>query len=118
MTERAFPLAFRTTLQLFYQRLSCIKIRKYRLCILTPKHRSMLHSRARNALYFRKVRALVFQPLEHEINGIEEQRGWCKDLTLCRVGEDALLDTIFREIGVKVDFGLVDKFEIGAYYNA
>jgi hypothetical protein len=74
----------------------------------------MLHARPGNSLDFVKIRALPFQPLQHEIDGLEEQRDGRKDLAFGWVGENALVDTIFRKVGVEIDFGFVDEFEVGA----
>jgi len=78
----------------------------------------MLHARARNALHLFKLRALLFQPLENKINGFEEERDGREDLALGGVGENTLLNAMVREIGVEVDFGFVDQFQVGADYNA
>lgn len=72
----------------------------------------MLHTRSRDALHFGEVCTLVLQPLEHEVDGVEEQGDRCENLTLAGVGEHALFNAIFGEVGVKVDFGFVDELEV------
>jgi hypothetical protein len=63
MTERSFPLTLCTTFQLLYQCLARIQICKQRFCVFTPKHGTMLHTRARYSLYFGEICTLVLQPL-------------------------------------------------------
>jgi hypothetical protein len=55
---------------------------------------------------------LLLQSLEDKIDSFEEQRSWRKDLALCRVGEDALVDAILGKVGVEVDFRFVNEFEV------
>jgi hypothetical protein len=105
-------------LQLLDQRLRSIQIRQSALRIPAPKDSPMLHARARNALDLSKLCALLFQPLKNKINGFEEERDGCEDLALSRVREHTLLNAMVREVGVEVDFGFVDQFEVRADYNA
>jgi len=74
----------------------------------------MLHTRTRDTLDLGEVGALLLQSLQDKINGFEPQGDRREDLALGRVGEDTLLNAIFEEIGIEIDFGLVDEFKIGA----
>jgi hypothetical protein len=102
--------------QLLLQRLPtrAIQPRKQLTRLLPPEYGAMLHTRTTDALDLAKVRSLLFQPLQHQVDGLEEHGNGCKHLALAGVGEDALFDAMVGEIGVKVDFGFVDEFEIGA----
>jgi hypothetical protein len=99
-------------LQLLYQRLAAIQIREQVFRLFTPEHSAMLHTRTRDALHLGEVRSLLFQPLQDQIDGFEEKGGGREDLALGRVGKNALLDAIFGEVGIEVDLGLVDEFEV------
>lgn len=117
-TERMTERPLTTTLKLFNQRLARVKTRKQRFCIFAPKHCPMLHPRPTNSLDFRKVRSLLFQTRQDEFNGFEEQCCGGEDLALGGVGEDAFFNAIFEQVGVKVDFGFVDEFEVRANDDA
>lgn len=73
----------------------------------------MLHTRTRDTLDLGEVGTLLLQSLQDKINGFEPQGDGRENLALSRVCEDTLLDAIFGEIGIEIDFGFVDKFEIG-----
>jgi hypothetical protein len=51
--------------------------------------------------------------LQNKVDGLEPQGDGREDFAFIGVCEDTLLNPIFGEISVKVDFGLVDKFKIG-----
>jgi hypothetical protein len=74
----------------------------------------MLHARTRDALDLGEIGALLLQSLQNEVDGFEPQGDGREDLALIGVCEDTLLNSIFREIGVEVNFGFVDKLEVGA----
>lgn len=78
----------------------------------------MLHARARYALYFGEVRTLIFQSLQNQIDGLEEQSDGCEDFALVGIREDAFLDAILGEVGIEIDFGFVDELQVGADNNA
>jgi hypothetical protein len=73
----------------------------------------VLHARTRDTLYLGEIRTLFPQSLQNKVDGLEPQGDGREDLAFIGVCEDALLNPIFGEIGVKVDFGLVDKFKVG-----
>ena len=73
----------------------------------------MLHASTRDTLDLGEVGTLLLQSMQDKINGFEPQGDGRENLTLGRVCEDTLLNTIFGKIGIEIDFGLVDKFEIG-----
>lgn len=75
----------------------------------------MLHTRAADTLHLIKLRTLLLQPLQHEINGFEEQSHRREHLTLSGVGQHALLNAILcAEIRVEVYFGFLEELEVGA----
>ena len=73
----------------------------------------MLHARTRNTLHLGEIGTLFLQSLQNKVDGLEPQGDGREDLAFIGVCEDTLLNPIFGEIGVKVDFGLVDKFKVG-----
>lgn len=56
---------------------------------------------------------MLLQSLQNKVDGLEPQGDGREDFAFIGVCEDTLLNPIFGEIGVKVDFGLVDKFKVG-----
>jgi hypothetical protein len=56
---------------------------------------------------------LLLQSLQNKVDGLEPQGDGREDFAFIGVCEDTLLNPIFGKIGVKVDFGLVDKFKVG-----
>jgi hypothetical protein len=114
MAERIAPVS----VQLLQQRLPAVQPCKQYLCILAPEHSSMLHSRAAYPLHLGEIRALIFQALEDELDSFQPQRDRGEDLAFGRVREDALLDAILGEIGIKVDFGFKNELEVRFDNNA
>jgi hypothetical protein len=74
----------------------------------------VLHARTRNTLHLGEIGTLLLQSLQNKVDGLEPQGDGREDFAFIGVCEDTLLNPIFGEIGVKVDFGLVDKFKVGA----
>lgn len=102
------------TLQLLQKRLPSVQTGKHSLRLLGPKNRTMLHTRARKALDLAEIDALIFQPLQDQVDGFQPHGRGSVDLALAGVGEDALCDAVFgAEVGVEVDFGLVPVFQGG-----
>jgi hypothetical protein len=77
----------------------------------------MLHARTGDALDLGVVGTLFLQSLQNEVNGFEPQGDGRKHLALIVVVKDALLKTILGEVGVEVDLGFVEEFEVGADDN-
>jgi hypothetical protein len=73
----------------------------------------MLHARTRDTLNLGEIGALLLQSLQDKVNGFEPQGDGRKNFALVRVSEDTFLDSIFGKVGVEVDFGFVNKFEVG-----
>jgi hypothetical protein len=73
----------------------------------------MLHARTRDTLNLGEIGALLLQSLQDKVNGFEPQGDGRKNFALVRVCEDTFLDSIFGKVGVEVDFGFVNKFEVG-----
>lgn len=113
MTESRSTLSFDTTAELFQQRLSRIQPAQQSLCIFTPKHSAMLHSRSRKSLDSREVGSNVLQSLKNKLNGLEEHGHGRKDFSLGGIGEDTFVDAIFAQVGIEVYFGFMDEFEVG-----
>jgi hypothetical protein len=78
----------------------------------------MLHARTGDTLNFGKICPLLFQTLQDEVDSFEKQCGRSKHLALCRICEDALLNAILCEIGVKVNLSFVNEFEVRSDDNA
>jgi hypothetical protein len=73
----------------------------------------VLHARTRNTLHLGEIGTLLLQSLQNKVDGLEPQGDGREDFAFIGVCEDTLLNPIFGEIGVKVDFGLVNKFKVG-----
>ena len=65
-----------------------------------------------------EVGTLLLQTLQDKVDSLEPQGDWCKHFTLIWVCENTLLNAILGQVGVKVDFGLMDKFEVGTDDNS
>jgi len=100
--------------QLLPQRLPAptIQSREQLFGLLSPEDGAMLHPRTANSLHLSKLCTLLFQPLQNQIDGFEEHGDGREHLALVGVGKDTLLDAMMGEVGVEVDFGFVDEFEV------
>lgn len=78
----------------------------------------MLHASTRYTLDLGEVGTLLFQSLQHEIDGFKPQGDRRKHLALGWVSEHTFLDAILGEISVKVDLRFVYEFEVGSHNNS
>lgn len=75
----------------------------------------MLHTRARDTLNFREIRALLLQPLQYEVDSLKKQCYRRKHFALAGVCEHTLLDAILgAKVCVKVDLCFLQKLEVGS----
>lgn len=114
VAKRAFSLPLCTTLELLNERLSLIQSGEQCFRVLTPEHCAMLHTSTRDSLDLGEVGTLLLQSLQDKINGFEPQSDRREDLAFGGVGENTLVNSILGEIGIEVDFGFLDEFEVGS----
>jgi hypothetical protein len=118
MAESASPLALCSAFQLLQQCLGRVQVLHYVLRIVTPKDGSVLHAGTRQSFHVCKVNAAVLQTLQNEVDCLDEHGNRPEHFTLCRVGKDSFLDTIFGKIGVEIYFCFVDELEVGFHDDA
>jgi hypothetical protein len=105
----------KSILQLADQGLFRVQAAQQLLAGGSPVNTAVLLTGTGNALDPLKRRALLCQPLEHQVDGLQPHGYRGVDLPLGLVDEDTFLDAILEEVGVEVDFGFVHDLQAGRY---
>lgn len=50
--------------------------------------------------------------MQHQLDGFKPKSNWCEYFALIWICEDTLFNAVFGKVCIKVDLGLVNKFEV------
>lgn len=99
-------------LQLLLQRLLLIQTLEQSLCVSAPVDTAVLLSGAADALDATKVQPLLLQHAQHTVQRLQPHGDRRKHLVLRLIGLHALFDVEPARVGIEVELGDVDDFQL------